>query len=138
MRAEGPRRRELGKDDWMQAKFDSGDVPRLDEKEVGRREQEAVFEDIGGDMQISDVTEPLAIQAQRPPELKIVRGTPDSVDLFGETAMSKTLLQPKVRIVDDELRDSKVFVDDMKKIDDVRDRIKGMGSTNDKSSRKSA
>jgi hypothetical protein len=131
MRAEGPRRRELGKDDWRQAKYDSGlgSSDQGEDSTKERREPEAVFEVENDNIHISDVTEPLAIQAQRPPELKIVRGTPDSADPFGETAMSKTLLQPKVRIVEGTpLPQIELSDDEQRRIEEVRKRIAESGS----------
>ncbi|MBP9695503.1 MAG: hypothetical protein KBD73_03825 [Candidatus Magasanikbacteria bacterium] len=126
MRFDGPRKqRNLGKDDWRQATYDSGlaVVGKDEESPAKRREPEAVFEVENDSIHISGVTEPLAIQAQRPPELKIVRGvpTPESADPFGDTAMSSTTLQPKVRIVEGTpLPKIELSNDEQRRIEEVR------------------
>lgn len=124
MRAEGPRR--LGDIDFRQASFDSkfGSDNRKKDGAPKERHREVTFDALGDEL--VPTSEPMATQQKDAPKLKIVRGmrTPDSADPFGETAMSKTMLRPQVRIVEGTpLPDIELGDGENKRIDDLKKRI---------------
>jgi hypothetical protein len=127
MRAEGPRR--LGDIDFRQASFDSkfGSDSRKKDGAQKERHREVTFDALGDEL--IPTNEPMATQQKDASKLKIVRGTPDSADPFGETAMSNTLLQPKVRIVEGTpLPQIELSDDEQRRIEEVRKRIAESGS----------